>query len=154
MRLPIMIAGLILAFSTAVMGASYDTPEAMLKALYAPYIANNLDAIDDTSFHSKALQALYDADAANTPEGEMGALDFDPYINGQDFQISDLQISKPKISGNKAKVAVTFENFDQDTKLIYDLVKEDGWKVDNVSSTDGDVQYSLVEIFNNGGEGE
>ncbi|MEO5805002.1 DUF3828 domain-containing protein [Devosia sp.] len=153
MRLMTIVAALVLSFSSAAMAASYDTPEAMLNAFYAPYLANSIPE-DEESFRSQALQALYDADAAATPEGEMGALDFDPFINGQDWTLTDFKIGKAKISGDTAKVQVTFNNFDTPTVLVYDLVNEGGWKIDDVVSTDGDVQYSLVEIFNNGGEAE
>lgn len=151
MRLPMLTAGLFLAFSTIVTAASYDTPEAMLQAFYAPYLANDTTATDD-GFRSKALNGLYAADA-EASDGEVGALDFDPYINGQDWMLTDFQIGQAEITGDTAKVAVTFKNFDQDTRLVYDLVDEDGWKIDNVTSSEGDVQYSLVDIFNSAGYG-
>ncbi|KKC35595.1 hypothetical protein WH87_16225 [Devosia epidermidihirudinis] len=146
MRLATIATGLFFACTSFAAAESYQTPQALLEAFYEPYFSGDF-ADDESQFRSEALQSLYDNDAQNTPEGEMGALGFDPYIDGQDFDITDLEIHTPDISGEEATVEVTFKNFDQPRTLVYDLVNENGWKIDDVASTSPDNVYRLSEIF-------
>lgn len=125
----------------------YGTPEALIGAFYAPYFSEEFSD-DDSAFRSEALQALYDADAEATPEGEIGALDFDPYISGQDWDLTDFEIGAAQVEGNSATVPVTFKNFGAPVTLSYELVQEDGgWKINDMASTTPGSEYRLSEIF-------
>lgn len=147
MRLAFLAAALVLALTGLASAQAFDTPEAMLEAFYEPYFTGEFHQ-DEAPFRSAALQALYDYDAELTPEGEMGAFSFDPYIDGQDFDISNLVIGPSVIDGGYASVDVTFENFGQLRVLIYDVVYEDGgWRIDDVVSESPDNVYRLSEIF-------
>lgn len=147
MRLAALAATVFLAFSGLAAAQTYDTPQALLDAFYAPYFSGEFND-DEAQFRSQALQALYDNDAQVTPAGEMGALSFDPYIDGQDFDIADFEIGAPGIAGEYASADVTFTNFGEPRSLTYELVFEDGgWKIDDVVSTNPDNEYRLSEIF-------
>lgn len=147
MRLVALAAGLFLALTGFAVAQPYPTPEALLEAFYQPYMDDSFSD-DDSAFRSQALQALYDHDAEITPEGEIGVIEFDPFINGQDYAISNLVIGTPSITDDSATVAVSFDNFDQPMVLTYDLVREDGgWKIDDVASDEGEYPYRLTEIF-------
>lgn len=153
MRLPALFAGLILAAATVLpsLAATFDSPKALLTALYAPYLQDG-DTSDQTEFFSDALNALYAKDAAATPDGEMGVLDFDPVIAGQDYAISKLVIDTPDITGDSAEVTVRFDNFDMPQELFYRLVREQGgWKVDDIENKQGDYPWDLAKIFAEGG---
>ena len=128
---------------------AYDTPAALLKALYTPYTTANYDwdNWDESKLRSKELNALFDKDTKEA-NGDMGRLDFDPYIDGQDYQITDLKIGDATITGDTAKAEVTFKNFDSAEDLTFTLVKEaDGWKIDDVSSSNKDYPYDLKAIM-------
>ena len=128
---------------------AYDTPAALLKALYTPYTTANFDwdNWDESKLRSKELNALFDKDTKEA-NGDIGRLDFDPYIDGQDYQITDLVFHDAVITGDTAKVEVTFKNFDTSEDLMFTLVKEaDGWKVDDVVSSNKDFPYSLKDIM-------
>lgn len=147
MRLVTVAVGLFLALTSMAAAQVFDSPKALLEAFYQPYFTNDF-AEDESAFRSAALKGLYAADEARTPVGEMGALDFDPYIDGQDYQIDDLVIGEPVLSGNNAQVNVSFDNFGRPTALIYDLVFEnDGWKIDDVASDLAEYPYRLSAIF-------
>jgi hypothetical protein len=147
MRLPILLAAMAVALCSPAFGQSYDSPTALLKAFYKPYLADEIPD-DQEGFRSAALNALYEADEENTPEGEMGALDFDPYIDGQDFAISALSIEEIEVDADTATVEVSFNNFDQPRVLTYDLVFENGsWRIDDVFGEGDDYTYRLSEIF-------
>lgn len=142
----------LLLLSSAAPAFAYDTPEALLGALYAPYSKpfEEFDwaSFDEAQFRSKELNALFEKDKAETADGDIGRLDFDPYVDGQDYQLTEFKIGTPAISGDTAKVEVTFKNFDQPEDLTFALVKEsDGWKVDDVVSHSEDYPYSLKEIM-------
>lgn len=147
MRLVSLVACFLFALTSLAAAQPYDTPKALLEAFYAPYLSDTI-ADDDSGFRSAALNALYQADAEATPEGEMGALSFDPYVDGQDFQLSDLVVGEPAISGDSAVVVVQFKNFGNPLQLTYELVQEDGgWKINDVVQADGEYPYRLSEIF-------
>jgi hypothetical protein len=146
MRFAPLVTGLFLALTAAANGQSFDTPEALLEAFYEPYFSGEFYE-DEAPFRSAALQALYVNDDDVTPDGEMGALSFDPYIDGQDFDITEFSIGTPAIAGDEAVVDVSFRNFGQPRSLTYELVFEDGWKIDDVVSSNPENQYRLSEIF-------
>lgn len=147
MRLVALAAGLFLALTGLAAGQPYDTPEALLEAFYDPYFSGDFSE-DESQFRSAALQALYDTDAELTPDAEMGAISFDPYIDGQDYEITNFEIGTAEIAGDQATVEVTFDNFGEPRALTYELVLEDGgWKIDDVVSNNPDNLYRLSEIF-------
>ncbi|KFC66363.1 hypothetical protein FF80_02626 [Devosia sp. LC5] len=147
MRLVPLAASLFLALTGLANAQAYDTPQDLLEAFYEPYVSGEFYE-DESPFRSAALQALYDADADSTPAGEMGALSFDPYIDGQDYELTDFVIGEPQIDGDTAIVDVDFRNFGAARHLTYDLVFEDGgWRIDDVVSTNPENQYRLSEIF-------
>ena len=147
MRLATLAAGFVLALTGFAVAQPYETPEALLDAFYQSYFTDTFPE-DESQFRSAALQALYDNDAQITPEGEMGAISFDPYIDGQDYDITDFEIGAVAIEGETATADVTFSNFGEPRTLTYDLVMEDGgWKIDDVVSTNPDNPYRLSEIF-------
>ena len=153
MRLATIAATLFLAFTPAAFAQTYAEPSELLEAFYAPYFNGDFPE-DETQFRSAALQALYDDDAQNTPEGEMGALGFDPYIDGQDYELTDFEIGAPGIAGDFASADVTFKNFGQPHSLTFEMVREDGgWKIDDVFSNDPDNAYRLSQIFAEAGAG-
>jgi len=147
MRRLLALSGLFLALVAPTAAQPFDTPQALLEAFYAPYLTDDFPE-NEESFRSAALNALYDADAENTPAGEMGALDFDPYIDGQDYQIANLEIGEPVYDGDMATVVVSFTNFDRPVEITYDLVNENGgWVIDDLEGQNGEFAYRLTDIF-------
>jgi hypothetical protein len=148
------VRALLLALALLLAGAfpalAFDTPRALLEALYTPYSQGedfDWSTWDESQFRSKHLNALFEKDAREA-DGGIGRLDFDPYIDGQDYQITGLAIGDAEIKGAKATVEVTFKNFDLAEDLTFRLVKEaDGWKVDDVISANKDFPYSLKAIM-------
>ena len=147
MRIVFVAASLFLALCSVGASQTFDTPEGLLEAFYEPYFAEDYSS-DDEVFRSEGLQALYDQDAAATPPGEIGALDFDPYIAGQDYMLSDFEIGEPEIDGDEAVVVVSFKNFDEQNKITYELVFENGsWKIDDLVGVTSWGEYRLSDIF-------
>ena len=62
-------------------------------------------------FFDQKLADLIWKDITQTPEGEVGSLDFDPLYNAQDTRITTFQIGKPVVKGDRSVVLVSFRNF-------------------------------------------
>lgn len=141
------LAAAIVMLAVPASAQTFDTPEALLEAFYEPYFTGEFYE-DETPFRSEALQALYERDAEITPEGEMGAISFDPFIDGQDFDIAEFSIDAVAIEGDIATAGVSFTNFGEPRQLVYDLVFEQGgWRIDDVASVTPGNEYRLSEIF-------
>lgn len=101
--------------------------------------------------YSKRLQALLDKEARQA-RGEVGNLDFDFAVNGQDTETGyrkTLRYETASESGNKAVVKVRFRNFEPQL-LEYDLVRESGgWVVDEVRSL-GKTKWVLSSVLRGG----
>ena len=61
----------------------------MMKALYQPYFREPMDFSEQDQLRSLGLQALFEADAADA-NGEVGRIDFDPFIQGQDWDTKEV----------------------------------------------------------------
>lgn len=117
--------------------AAKAAPEDLVKELYkagqekSPFFQNKNRKLLDHYF-AKELADLIWKDA-QTPEGEVGALDFDPLYNAQDTEITKLVISKAKTKDGKTTVPVTFMNFDEKHSITFDLVQKDVvWKISDI----------------------
>ncbi|AUW43147.1 DUF3828 domain-containing protein [Rhizobium leguminosarum] len=147
MRLPTFILALAVSALAALpaSAATYKTPKALLKALYS-YDTDNSDAEAPSpysTFFSDHLNKLLQTDL----EGDVGAIDFDPVIAGQDGAASDVRIGQPILLNDKAEVEVQFENGEEVT-LFYTLVREHGgWKVDDIANQKGDNPWSLGALL-------
>ena len=129
----LVLASLVMLFGVG-SALAYDTPKALMEALYAPYLQADFDwsNYDVSVMQSAELKELFAKDSEEAG-GEVGRIDFDPYIDGQDYALTDLEIGDAKLEEGTATVEVTFVNLDRPTDLLFTLVEEDdGWKVDDV----------------------
>ena len=146
----LMLLAALAAFAAGpALAEDFTDPVKLLEAVYAQY--SPTVGFSDPDFtrtqQSKRLNALYDADAAEA-NGEIGRIDFDPYVNGQDFDIQNLSIEPPYYAGGKALVKVTFTNFGSPQDLGVLLVKEgEAWKIDDLFAASPDYSYDLLDIL-------
>ena len=145
----LLTASLLLLLAGVAPAFAYDTPADLMTAIYSHYTDSNFDwnSFDEAQVRSKALNVLFDKDSKEA-NGEVGRIDFDPYVDGQDYEVKDLKIGAPTVKGDTATVEVTFKNFDMEEDMVFTLVKEaDGWKIDDVSSKGGADPYDLKDIL-------
>jgi hypothetical protein len=148
----LLVAALALLASITAAGAvDFSSPRAVVEALYAPYFQPtdgfDYSLLDDDPYISTRLKALYLKDQEEAA-GDIGRIDFDPYINGQDFQVSDLSVSDPVYAGGKALVHATFKNFESAQDMGYLLVNEGGaWKIDNMWAGESEYPYDLLDLL-------
>ena len=126
----------------------FDTPTALLQYAYAPYATGKFK--DDTNqLYSSELNAQFRAADANVPADDIGPVDFDVFVNGQDYELHDLAIGEPRPAvGQAADVPVSFRNFDQPESLVFHVVKENGgWKINDIDAlTDGN-SWNFMQLL-------
>ena len=105
----------------------FQSPEALAAALYAPYLGDgspviadvlSADALPDAPagyLHSGLAEAV-DAFLALEAEDKLAPLDFDPLVDGQDFEITEFEVQPAEVSDTPSgrhagMVAATFRNF-------------------------------------------
>ena len=128
------------------------TPSALVADLYkqhdakkSPFFQYKNRALVDKYF-TKSTADLIWKDATSV-KGEVGALGADPLYDAQDTEIKKFAVGKAAITGEKATVTVTFENFGEKKVITFAVVKENAkWKIDDISYNGG--TYTLVSFFN------
>ena len=96
-------------------------------------------------FFDENLANLLWKDLTETPQDEVGHLDFDPLYNAQDIRITRFRVGAAALEGDKATVPVTFQNFDRKENLKFLMTKTaSGWKVSNIDYGEG---FNLLKIL-------
>jgi hypothetical protein len=140
--------GLALALAVPAAGSQiFDTPRALLEYAYAPYATGNFEDDSDV-LYTRALKDLFAAAEANTGEDEVGPVDFDVFVNAQDFELSELAIGEPTPEGQGVTVPVTFKNFGDPQSLRFHLVQEGpGWKIDDIECLTPGSEWRLTSLL-------
>jgi hypothetical protein len=150
MRLLLALALLILTALPSFAAGPFKTPQALIKALYAYDIEETAAdaATPYQPFFSRGLNRLFQKDRDATPEGEVGAVDFDPVIAGQDGEAKGVKLSPPILTGDRAELEVSFRNGTEKVTLFYTLKREGGgWTVDDIANQEGEYPWSLRALL-------
>ena len=127
------ILGFVLAGSASAKSVDGD-PVTLITAIYKTYQAET-DQPGLPHVFSKRLQALIDKDEKEA-EGGVGRIDWDVFIDGQDWKLTELKITPLSQTPSQAQVRATFKNFDKPSDLLFGLVLEDGhWRIDDIPKT-------------------
>ena len=126
--------------SAAQTGAATGTPDAVVRELYRVYNHGKVPLFDrkgrryQLKFFDKRLADLIWKDITETPEGEMGHIDFDPLYNTQDDTgITNFRVGAPVIQGDRATVVVSFNQFGRRRRVTFRMHNtSEGWKVENI----------------------
>ncbi len=125
------------------------SPNALVADLYrvhdhkhSPFFQTRNRALLDKYFE-KSLADLIWKDAVSS-KGEVGAIEADPLYDAQDVKTRKFAIGKAIFADGKAKVNVTFTNYDQPMKFVFILVNgRSGWRISDIEYGEG---RSLREI--------
>jgi hypothetical protein len=80
-----------------------------------------------------AAKMIKDQNAA-AKRSEVGALDGDPFIDAQDWEIKDVDIAVADSAPGKARATVKFTNFDKAVTIVLDLVKiKSDWRITEIT---------------------
>jgi hypothetical protein len=96
-------------------------------------------------FFDANLAGLIWKDLTETPQDEVGHLDFDPLYNAQDIHITRFRVGAPALEGDHATVLVTFNNYDRKENLKFLMVKTaTGWKISNIDYGEGSTLLKIL----------
>lgn len=134
-------------FSASAPGQDASDPVALITDIYKSYTAEN-DVPGYSEVYSKRLQALIDADLKAQEPGDSGSIDWDVFVNGNDWQVSELTITLVSKSAQRAQVRARFFNFKEQQDQLFDLVVEDGrWVIDDVRATRQGNRWTMSKIL-------
>jgi hypothetical protein len=137
MALLVIVAG---SFAHATQKAQrVNSPDGVLRELYRVHNDGRGGVFEAKGkkyiykyFHQKLADLIW-KNLTETPEGEVGNLDFDPLYNAQDTQITNFLIGKPVVKGDEATVVVSFRNFGQRTSIKFEMINAQGaWRIRDV----------------------
>ena len=117
-----------------------ESAKAFLQAIYRNYIGTaskglRLDKDADYRRHfTPATAELMIKDGREAAKrGEAGRLDFDPFVNGQDWEVKAVDVRVENAGPDRATGVASFVNAGTPTTVRYDLVKTTaGWRIDNM----------------------
>ena len=124
-------------------------------AIYDAYKGKDAEGhpLDDTAairrYFEPTLAALIIKDQnAAAKRGEVGALDGDPFIDAQDWEIAAFDIAVAESAPGKATATVKFTNSGTPKTVVLDLIKlKNGWRISEITWRRKDKNETLREIF-------
>jgi Protein of unknown function (DUF3828) len=123
--------------------------------IYAAYKGKNSQGIvlDNAGavrrYFAPPLAALIikDMDEA-AKRGEVGALDGDPFIDGQDWEIAPFDVAVSETVPGKARATVKFDNAGTPKTVVLDLIKIDNsWRIGEITWRRGGKDETLSSLF-------
>lgn len=76
-------------------------------------------------------------DCVKRDTGEVGVLDFDPFLNGQDGEVKGLKTQVVKRDEDRATVEATFHSLGQKQSILFDMILEgNAWRINDIRSLD------------------
>jgi hypothetical protein len=132
------------AFASAAHAEPASSPDdasalAFVKAIYNTFTKPGSDgvSIDNVMklrrYFEPQLAEAMDKDQ-KAAHGEVGALDFDPFIDAQDWDFKKFDVALKDTAPGKITATVTFTNLKEPTTIVLDLVKiNNGWRIYDIS---------------------
>jgi Protein of unknown function (DUF3828) len=141
------LAPLLLALADIPAMAAPQSADAFLLGIYSHYLGDDktakgifLDKPSDVHrYFADDLAALIIADdAAAAKRGDVPELDGDPFVDAQDWTITDIVVHIDSQTASAAKATVTFKNFKEPHAVHLDLVETPkGWRISDIAWKEG-----------------
>lgn len=140
-----LVAAAALAFAASAETAS---PQAFIEGIYRTYLDKNgkgiwfaNDAIIRGYFAPPLAQAMIADFAEAEKRGEVPLLNGDPFIDAQDWEISNLRIAVKPTGADTAVAIVAFVIFNEARTVTLDLVNtRAGWRIAEIRSPSGSLR--------------
>ncbi|HKE28496.1 MAG TPA: hypothetical protein VKB88_39370 [Bryobacteraceae bacterium] len=117
-------------------------PETFVRGVYDHYLASQRTGrnyVAPADIYTARLKALFDEDKRRA-NGEVGCIEFDFWVNGQDWNLKNIRVTAQDIAGSADRKMVNAE-FVNDTpqELRFDFRRIGGvWLLDDVESLRGE----------------
>jgi hypothetical protein len=131
--------------------------QAFVAAIYAAYTGKNGNGIqldsDDAlrRYFEPGIAAAIRKDQKNSEQrNEVGTLDFDPFVDGQDWDIPSVDIAIRDTAPDKAVATVKFTSSGKPTTVVLELLKiRNNWRVRDITwNRDDGKTETLRSLFN------
>ncbi len=150
-----LLLGAACAALAAPASAADISARAFVTSIYDAYKGKNTKGImlDNARtirrYFEPSLAALMIKDQNEAAKrGEVGALDGDPFIDAQDWEIATFDIAVEEHAPGKASATVKFTNVDTPKTVVLDLVKvKNEWRIGEITWRRKDKSETLREIF-------
>jgi Protein of unknown function (DUF3828) len=143
------------ALAPTAAGAADATALAFVTDIYAAY--KGKDAKGHPLDDERAIRRYFEPSLATlmvkdqkiaAKRGEVGLLDFDPFIDAQDWEIATFDIAVDDGAPGKATATVKFSNFDKPVTVRLDLVKlKNEWRIADITWLRDGKAESLRQIY-------
>jgi hypothetical protein len=122
-----------------------------LEAIYKRYVGQNTPGVDLGNneallgYFTPELAALISADAEQAQKSdEVPALDGDPFVGAQDWDIKDIKVTVKDTGPGKALGLASFTNMGEKQVVELDLKKlPQGWRIDEIRWADATLRGIL-----------
>jgi hypothetical protein len=113
-----------------------DDPKAFITEVYRRYSAvKSSDYFPPDDIYTPRLAKLL-RDDRRKAKGEVGCLEFNYWVDGQDFTITRVAITGADEAPDRKTIIAKFANFDKPREIHYDFQRVGGrWLLDDVHST-------------------
>jgi hypothetical protein len=124
-------------------------------AIYKAYVGKNGNGIaldGDRPIHHYFVTSLADLILKDQFEAaqrnEPGVLDFDPFVDAQDWDIAAFTVAVRETGADKASATVKFKNSGKAQTVVLDLVKANNeWQISNITWTPHDKPNNLRALY-------
>ena len=121
--------------------ADDGSARAFIAAIYAAYNGKNSKGVRLTGeaalrryFEPSLATMIVKDEQAAARRKDVPTLDGDPFVDGQDWEISAVTIAMSDVTDTSATATATFNNAGTPTKVVYDLVRiNDGWRIRDIA---------------------
>ncbi len=144
-RFILALAALALAAFTQV-PRGVDDPRAFVQGVYTQYRRGDAPRVDLDIYGSERLVAL--VHAFDEAAGGEQLIDFDWWVNGQDWRLSDIRITQIEGGSGRRIVTVRFANMGRVSVNRFDFVRAHGrWFLDEVVNESGGGGWTLSALL-------
>lgn len=130
--------------------AQAQNPDAktFVENIYKSYLGKNVPGLDLTTrealdlYFTPSLADLIDKDAKEAEKlQEAPLLNGDPFVDGQDWEITDPVVTMQEASSDRATATATFKNFGKAMTVRLALVlTPKGWRIDDIFWSEGNLR--------------
>ena len=132
-----------------------DDPEKFVRGVYAQIEKQSGKYQEPEDIYSQRLSDLFALDSKEAG-GEVGRIDFDPWIDAQDSEIHNVHVTSNPVESapSRRTVRATFKNIGrpEDIRFYFEKTKQ-GWKLDDMRSV-GKENWTLSLILKYGWDDE
>lgn len=137
----------LLAFAFSAQAQSPDA-KSFVENIYKRYLGKNVPGLDLSTrealelYFTASLADLIDKDAKEAEKlQEAPLLNGDPFVDAQDWEITDPAVTIQEATSDRATATATFKNFGKTvTVRLALLLTPKGWRVDDVFWSEGNLR--------------